>query len=639
MNEKQTVKNVAAMYLASAQKYGDLPAFATKINNTGWKAITFSELYETGLNLATGLISLGVKAREHVAILADNRVEWIIADYGVQLCGAADVPRGSDITDEEILYILDHADVKVIFVENEKMLERVKKQLQNLSKIEKIIVMDSAGQFSDNVLLLNQVIESGKVKRENGNREAEDRISAIQPDWLFTLIYTSGTTGHPKGVMLTHINIISQVELMPIEIHTNDRVLSILPVWHIFERVFEMITIHVGCCTYYTHAKSIGEDLKQVQPSFLGSAPRLWESLYLKINEGVRRAHPIRRMLFHAAYFCSHIFQDAVAFFYSRKLNLNNRNILTSLFLVIYNVIRWILILVPYGILNTGVMERIRLSVGGSFKGSISGGGALPIHIDQFFNYIGIPVLEGYGMTETSPIIAVRDYKHLVIGTVGPIFPQTEIKILDINSGELLYPNPAKPQNGKGLKGVVHVRGPQVMKGYYKEEQKTSEILIDGFVNTGDIGLMTFNNCLKLYGRAKDTIVLLSGENVEPQGIESRLLESLFIDQCMVIGQDEKFLAALIVPSLIELQRAGIAVNSLAEAAETATVKKIIIEELKRESLDNNRFKAFEKIHHFILLPKTFEVGDELTGKLSLKRHVITEKYKSNINEIYRRSK
>lgn len=639
MGNQLTVKTVSAMYQASAQKYGDLPAFATKVNGNGWKAITFSELYETGINLATGLIELGVEAKEHVALLSDNRVEWIIADYGVQLCGAADVPRGSDITDEEIVYILNHADVKVVFVEHLEMLARIQENMQLLPNIQTVIVMDEAVKATDGILTMKGIIESGQKKRENGCRKVEERMALVQEDWLFTLIYTSGTTGAPKGVMLTHRNIMTQVANMPIKIHTNDRVLSILPVWHVFERVFEMITINVGCCTYYTNVRTIGEDMKLVQPSFLGSAPRLWESLYLKIKESVRKAHPIRRMLFHAAYFCSHVFQDSIAFFYSRKLDLNGRSIFTTFALAIYNAIRWSLILVPYGILNAGVMERIRLSVGGSFKGSVSGGGALPIHIDQFFNYIGIPVLEGYGMTETAPIIAVRDHQHLVIGTVGPVFPETEIKIYDIHNGELLYPNPAKPKSGRGLKGVIHVRGPQVMKGYYKEVQKTSEILKDGFVNTGDIGLMTFNDCLKIIGRAKDTIVLLSGENIEPQGIEHQMLESLFIDQCMVVGQDEKYLAALIVPSLIELQRIGIEVKSLEEASKSEKVRKIIQAEIKREILNDHRFKSYEKIRDFILLPKTFDVGDELTGKLSLKRHVITEKYENNIVELYKKQK
>ncbi|MDP2423028.1 MAG: AMP-binding protein [Bacteroidales bacterium] len=639
MSNLENVKNVAAMYQASARKYGELPAFATKLSPTKWKAITYGELYETGLNLATGLIDLGVKAKEHIAILSDNRVEWIIADYGVQLCGAADVPRGSDITDSEITYILDHADVRVVFVENTEMLARLQVHLPVLKKITAVILMIESSASHKGVLTLQEVIENGKKSRENGSKKAEERIAAIEEDSLFTLIYTAGTTGVPKGVMLTHKNMISQVEQVPIQVYTNDRVLSILPVWHIFERVFEMMAINVGCCTYYSNRRTIAEDLKQVQPSFLGSAPRLWENLYQKIKENVRKAHPIRRMLFSAAYFCSHVFQDSVAFFYFRKPDLRGRNLFTSLLLAVYNAIRWVLILVPYGILNAGVMERIRLSVGGSFKGSVSGGGALPLHIDQFFNYIGIPVLEGYGMTETSPILAVRSYERLVIGTVGPVFPGTEIKILDINSGEILYPNPSKPHNGRGLKGVIHARGPQVMKGYYKEEEKTREVLQDGFMNTGDIGMITFNNCLKLFGRTKDTIVLFGGENVEPIAIEAKLLESAFIDQCMVVGQDEKSLGALIVPSLNELQRSGISVQTLEEAANNEKVKKLIAAEIKREISKDQRFKSYEKVRDFILLPKALEVGDELTGKLSLKRYIITEKYKKNITEMNRRAK
>lgn len=637
MNKYVNTRNLAAMYQASAEKYGDLPAFASKLNKNVWTAITFGELYETGVNLASGLIELGVRAKDHIAILSDNSVEWIIADYGVILCGAADVPRGTDITEDEITYILDHADVQVVFVENLQMLKRVQKHLPVLKKIKTLILMDKEVTPPAGVLAMQDVIANGKLQREKGCKKVEELIEAIEEDWLFTLIYTSGTTGAPKGVMLTHRNMLSQIERLPVEVHSNDRILSILPISHIFERVFEMITISVGCCTYYTNVRTIGEDMKLVQPTFMASAPRLWENLYLKIIDNVRLAHPIRRMLFSAAYFCSHVFQDTLAFFESRKIDLKGRYLITSLILLVYNVIRWALILVPYGILNAGVMERIRIAVGGSFKGSVSGGGALPIHIDQFFNYIGIPVLEGYGMTETSPIMAVRTYKNLVIGTVGPFFPDTEIRIVDDNTGEILYPNTSKQGNGRGLRGVIHARGPQVMKGYYKDETTTNELLKDGFMNTGDIGMITFNDCLKIIGRAKDTIVLNSGENVEPSGIEHKLLQSPFIDQCMVVGQDEKFIGVLIVPSLNELQRSGFKVQTLEEAANNNLVKETIDLEIKNEILNNDRFKSYEKVRDFILIPKAFEPGDELTGKLSMKRHVITEKYQKVITEMYRR--
>lgn len=254
--------------------------------------------------------------------------------------------------------------------------------------------------------------------------------------------------------------------------------------------------------------------------------------------------------------------------------------------------------------------------------------GALPKHIDEFFNNIGIPVFEGYGLTETSPTISVRTLEKLIIGTVGPLYANTEIRLMDINSGKQIYPG----TNGFGVKGEIHVKGPQVMKGYYKNKEATDKVLKDGWFNTGDLGVMTFNRCLKIVGRSKETIVLLSGENVEPTPIENKLLQSEYIDQCMVLGQDRKFLTAFIVPKLDKFKQYGSSMEAISQDKET---QKIIREEIKKLISTENGFKSFEKIQDFRLLPKPFEIGDELTAKLSVKRHVVTEKYSKLLESMY----
>ena len=265
----------------------------------------------------------------------------------------------------------------------------------------------------------------------------------------------------------------------------------------------------------------------------------------------------------------------------------------------------------------------------------MSGGGALQPHVDEFFNYIGICVQEGYGLTETAPVIAVRTLRRLVIGTVGPLYEETELRIMDLNTGEILFPNTSNPGEGRGLKGEVHVKGPQVMKGYFKNEDATSRVLKDGWLNTGDIGIYTYNDCLKIVGRSKDTIVLLNGENLEPIPIEAKLCESSLIDQCMIVGQDQKQLVALVVPSLEGFANQGFSKESVAALAEDSEAHDRIVKEAKRLISNENGFKTFEHIHGIALLPKPFEVGEEMTNTFKIKRHVVDEKYGDLIGRIF----
>ncbi len=628
-------KNLAEMYREAAEKFGDRPAFATRDKNKVYHPVSFGEVYERGINLATALIDLGVQARDHIGLLADNRLEWIIADYGVLLTGAADVPRGTDVTDADITYILPHSDAKVCFVENKAVLEKIEKNQSQLPNLKTIIMMDRETPVSGGVLSMYDLIEKGKKLREQGDRRAEERIAQVKEDDLFTLIYTSGTTGAPKGVMLTHANMVSQVLNMPSDINLtpSDRIVSILPVWHVFERVFEMLAISRGVCTYYTNIRNIREDLAIVRPTFMASAPRLWENIYQGILAKVEGGPAVRRALFNAAYYCSRNFKGAVRFLSSRQLDTHGRNPGLSLLLGLWNILRLFSFLIPNLLLDLIVLKKIRAATGGVLRGSVSGGGALPIHVDEFFNNIGIPVLEGYGMTETSPVLAVRTYKRLVPGTVGPIWPNTELRLIDIANGQVLYSTEAGSPQRRGVKGEIHVRGPQVMKGYYKNPEATGKVLKDGWMNTGDLGMITFNNCLKIVGRSKETVVLLGGENVEPVPIENRLLESPFIAQCMVVGQDKKYLSAIVVPSVDHLKDYGASTEDLAKNAE---VQRLIRDEVKKLISNEAGFKSFEKIVDVRILPKAFEVGDELTNLFKIKRHVVTEKYRDLIESMYR---
>jgi long-chain acyl-CoA synthetase len=618
-------ENLAALFRDAAQCFGDAPAFASRQKGGTFVFTSYRELYERGLNLATGLIALGVEARDHVGLLADNRLEWIVADAAVQLCGAADVPRGTDITEAEIRYILEHADARVTFVENAATLEKLRRS--GIEGLRHVIVMDPAFPGADDALRLADVEAQGKALRASGDRRAEERTAGILPEDRFTLIYTSGTTGTPKGVQLTHANMVSQIRNLPIELHGGDRALSVLPIWHSYERVFEMLAVSRGVCTYYTTIRHIADDLRTVKPTIMCSAPRLWENLYQKIFANVEKAKPLQRALFNVAYRSAVRVMRAHRFFLRQQLDITGRKSLESLALAAQHLADLAIFTVPYLALDGAVLKKLRGVVGGEFRGTISGGGALQPHVDEFFNFIGIPVLEGYGLTETSPVLAVRTHQNLVIGTVGPLYPETEIRIVDLNTGAVLYPNPDKPCLGRGLRGEIHAKGPQIMAGYYKDPDGTARILKDGWLNTGDIGLVTFNDCLKIVGRSKDTIVLLSGENVEPLPIENTLTHSPLIDQCMVVGQDQKFLGALIVPHLEAFRAAGLAADSIAALEASPEARAMVDAEIRRLVAADTGFKSFERVVAWRFVPKPFEVGDELTATLKIRRHVVTDKY------------
>ena len=635
MSSSQFGSTLADVYANASRRYDGIPAFARKDKSGAFVSISFRETYEKGLDLATALIALGIEAREHVGLIADNRLEWILCDYGILLAGAADVPRGTDVTDAELIYILNHSDARAVIVENKALLDRVIAHRTQLPHIQTIILMAPADSVPEGVHRLEDLMADGARRRAAGDACVYERIKAITPNDLFTIIYTSGTTGTPKGVQLTHGNMCSQIANLPLALRVGDRALSILPVWHSYERVFEMLCVSRGVSTHYTSLRALAEDLKTVRPTVMASAPRLWENLYLKILSNVKAAPPLRQKLFHLAYKTTRNVKRAERFFKGQQLDIHGRGFSESLRLSLKHAFAWLASIVPARLLDGLVLKKLRAIVGGEFRGTISGGGALQPHVDEFFNFIGIPVLEGYGMTETSPVLAVRTWENLVIGTVGPMYPHTEVRIVDLQNGEILYPDTNRHGGGRGLRGEIHVKGPQVMRGYYKDPEGSSRVLKDGWMNTGDIGMVTFNDCLKILGRSKDTIVLLNGENIEPVPIEARLVESSFIDQCMVVGQDQKALGALIVPSLEHLRMAGISATSIQDIMESKAVHQLIDEDIRSLINHDAGFKNFERITAWRLVPKAFEVGDEMTNTFKLKRHVITERYGSLITEMF----
>ncbi|CAN5429965.1 long-chain fatty acid--CoA ligase [soil metagenome] len=627
---------LAALYGESAGKFGRYPFLAAKDKEGKYQTVSYQDVYARGLAVATALIELGLQPKEKVGLLADNRPEWILADLGILLAGCADVPRGTDITEKEVAYILNHADVRFLFVENLATLGKYEAARAQIPGVERVILLDPKAAAPEGVLKLEELMARGAELRAEGDRKAEERIAGVQPEDLFTIIYTSGTTGTPKGVQLTNANMVSQARNLPFDFLPGDRSLAILPIWHSYERVFEVLAMSMGVCNYYTSLRHIAEDLKTVRPSVMCSAPRLWENLYQKLMSRMEGAPALQKGLFNVAQYSTRRVKRAERFFKGQQLDLTGRSLPESAGLAVGHAARWVTLVIPHAILDKVVMAKLREAVGcGDFRGTISGGGALQPHVDEFFNSIGIPVLEGYGLTETCPVLAVRTWKNLVIGTVGPLYPETEIRIVDLSNGEILYPNSRQKANGRGLRGEIHAKGPQVMKGYYKDPETTARVMKDGWFNTGDIGMVTFNDCLKILGRSKDTIVLLNGENVEPVPIENKLSHSPLIDQCIVVGQDQKQLGALIVPSREGFREAGVQAASIAELAANEQAKKLLEEEIRKIVNGENGFKSFERIGDFRMLAKPFEVGEEMTATYKLKRHVITDRYPALMAELY----
>jgi long-chain acyl-CoA synthetase len=534
----------------------------------------------------------------------------------------------------------------VAFVENLRVLDSVLSAADGLPSLRRVIVMEELpllpGEFAAKAsaagVTLHRLADleaEGAKLRGAGTKVAEERIAGIRGDDLFTIIYTSGTTGTPKGVRLTHEAMASQVRNLPFVLTPEDRCLSILPVWHSYERVFEVISIASGLETSYTSLRHLGPDLLSVRPTIMVSAPRLWEGLYQKIMAGIGKASPVSRCLLLASLFCAHGVRTARSFFGGQELDLVGRRGATTLFLALRHALTWLACFLPWVVLDRVILSKLRAVTGGALRGTISGGGALPPHVDAFFNDLGIPVLEGYGLTESCPVLAVRTWERLVIGTVGPPFPGPDIRIVDPSTGTLIWPDPSRPDAGCGLRGEIQARGPQIMQGYHKDPEGTGRVLRGGWLSTGDLGIMTFNGCLKIVGRCKETIVLLGGENVEPLPIESRLLESPLIDQCMVVGQDRKHLGALIVPSLEGFAAAGIASPDLRTLAGMGAARELVRSEIRRLAGAEAGFKPFERVTVLELLPKPFEVGDELTPTYKLRRHVIAGKYSGEIDGLF----
>jgi len=633
-------ETLALMFMERARAKPDIVMQYSKDSKNVFQPTTYGQLLEEVATFAAGLAQLGLARGDRIGLIADNRKEWLVSDLAIIGLGAADVPRGCDATEQELGYILSWSECAITILENEKQLAKILARKAEMPLLKTAVLFDPASEkmaaeashAGIELRTFGEVFAAGKKRRATAPGEYEAEAAKGKSSDVATIIYTSGTTGEPKGVMLSHANFLHQTEVLPeiIDLQPGQIWLSVLPVWHSFERIVQYAIIAVYDSIAYS--KPIGAimlpDFQAIKPQWMASVPRIWESVKDGIFKNIRQAGGAKKALF--GFFVA--VGESYAYFRNMMLGLlpdfgNRSRILDA----IVPIVPLILLAPLRGLGELLIFRTIKKKLGGRFKAGVSGGGAMPASVDIFFNTIGVQILEGYGLTETAPVIGLRPQRKPVMGTVGPAIRGTEFKIKDEAGNDL----------GTCKKGIVYVRGPQVMLGYYKKPELTAKVLAaDGWLNTGDLGMLTRQRFLKLTGRAKDTIVLLGGENVEPLPIEQRICDSPYIKQAVVLGQDQRFLSALVVPDqdmiMSWAKENNVPIIDYEALLSQPEVKELIDYEINQAVNQKTGFKSFERIFRFELLAAPFEVGKELSAKQEVKRHVVADLYKHKIARMFK---
>ena len=598
--------------------------------------ITYAQLYQQIQQFAAGLQALGVQPGNRVALVADNSPRWMIADQGIMTAGAVDVVRGSQADKDELLFILADSGSTTLVVEDRKTLKKLRARLDEMPIQLVILLSDEESEACVTLKVLSfadlmAVGSNQPLQPVNQNRET-----------LATLLYTSGTSGKPKGVMLSHGNLLHQITTFGAVLppQPGDRVLSILPSWHAYERTCEYFILSQGCTQIYTNIRYVKQDLKEFKPHLMVGVPRLWESIYEGVQKQFREQPANKQKLVKFLLSSSLRYIELRRIVQGLTLEPQLPTIPQRLIAGIQTIVFWPL----HALGEQLVYKKVRQATGGTLKRVISGGGSLAMHLDNFFEIAGIEVLVGYGLTETSPVTNVRRPWHNLRGSSGQPLPGTEIRIVDL---ETRQPLPL------GQRGLIMARGPQIMQGYWQNPEATANAIDEeGWFNTGDLGWVTPENDLVVTGRAKDTIVLTNGENIEPQPIEDACLRSPYIDQIMLVGQDQRSLGALIVPNLEALQQWAAAQNlhlRLPEEAgellskgdteidlDSKIVQDLFRQELNREVQNRPGYRADDRIGPFKLILEPFSIENGMmTQTLKIRRAVVMERYHDIINGMF----
>lgn len=559
-----------------------------KRTTEGWKTYDKEEILEIIDNISKGLIAKGIKKGDKVALMSGNRPEWNFVDFACNQLGVALIPLYPTLSAQDLSYIVKDADAKMLFVSNQDLISKVEKaEAENNLELD-IYTLDEVPNQKHYSLL----IAEGKQQ----NIDLKTYNEAVQPDDLLTLIYTSGTTGKPKGVYLTHENLISNVSACsPLLTDNIKKALSFLPLCHIFERMVVYMYISKGVNIYYAeNLDNIVADINDVKPEVFTTVPRVLEKVYDKIIEKGKALTGIKKSLFFWAVELGHQYQEP-------KLNGSWYNM-------------------KLAIARKLIFSKWQQALGGNIKFIISGGAALQQRLARVFWAADIKVLEGYGLTETSPVIAVNSWHEndVKFGSVGRVLKNLDVKIAE--DGEIL------------------VKGPSITAGYYKNEEATKETIDEqGYFHTGDIGELTSDGFLKITDRKKEIFKTAGGKYIAPQVMENKLMESVLIGQVMIIGENKKFPSALIVPAFEELEKYCKVKGIPFDSRESVLQNPQILEKYQQEvNKANENFGHWEMVKKFVLLPKEWTIDDgELTPKLSLKRKIILQKHEEEINKIY----
>lgn len=559
-----------------------------------WVKYSTEKYIETVNNISYGLMQLGIQKGDKIASITYNRPEWNFLDMAIMQLGAIHVPIYPTISQNDYKYILNHADVKMVFIAGWELLRKIEHILPEIPTLNEKEMVYTFKNLRDHKHL-SEIIELGRVN--HSPKYLQDIKDSIQPDDIATLIYTSGTTGNPKGVMLSHLNIISNViAISPIpNVGSEGKALSYLPLCHIYERMINYIWQYLGISVYYAESlATIADNIKEIKPELVSTVPRLLEKIYDKIIMAGRKQKGIKRKIFFWAnrIALEYDFNEDRGWCYKQKLKFARKLVLS----------KW------------------KAALGGNIKFIVSGGAALQSRLTRIFWASEVPILEGYGLTETSPVIAVNSFfkNGFKVGTVGLPLSNVEVKIAP--DGEILC------------------KGPSVMKGYYKADELTKEVIDEeGWFHTGDLGKFEPEGQLKITGRKKEMFKTAFGKYVVPTLIETKFCESPFIDTVMVVGENQKYAAALIVPDFVDLKnyckRKGIPYSTNEEMVKHPDILKRFKKEVSRY---NTFFGETEQIKKFALLDYEWTVQTgELTPTLKLKRNFIFEKHKEAIDSLF----
>ncbi|HEY5461836.1 MAG TPA: long-chain fatty acid--CoA ligase [Hanamia sp.] len=561
-----------------------------------WKEYSTLEVAEIVNQFSAGLLKEGInphdftiEGRDKIAVISKNRPEWVMLDLAVQQIGAILIPIYPTVGENDLEFILKDSDVKLIFVNDPNLFEKTSHIQAKLPHLKEIISFDKI----DGVKHWKEMLQPAS---ENALTEIKSISDKIKYEDLVTIIYTSGTTGTPKGVMLSHKNILSNVlDSMPyFPPGDNLKALSFLPLNHIFERMVSFLYLFRGTSIFFAESlEAIADNLKEVKPDMFTTVPRLLEKVYEKIMQKGSQLTGIKRKLFFWAHNIASKFEinKNQGFLYKLELSIANK--------LIFN--KW------------------REALGNKIVCIISGGAACQVRLIRIFTAAKIPIMEGYGLTETSPVISVNRFEveGRMFGTVGPLINNVKVKFAD--DGEILC------------------KGPNVMMGYYKHPELTDEVMEDGWFKTGDIGMMVDDKFLKITDRKKEMFKTSGGKYVAPVMIENKMKESKMIENIMVVGAGEKFVSALIVPSFINL-KAWCRENNIDNSDNEKMISNPLVQNLYKEEVEryNSFFNHVEQIKKFELLPFDWSIETgEMTPKLSIKRKVIMEKNKDSIKRIY----